>query len=375
MGAQPGHTFRRVIMPLAFPAIVAGSIFTFSLTLGDFITPELVGSAAPSSSGLGRLRQLREQPAARRGVHDGADHRDDHLPADRQAPGGVRAPVTMRLSARQLFLLRLAAGAVLAFIYVPLIIIGIEAFNEARTLKWPPPGFTHGVVRAGVREHRSAGRFPLLAEDRRDRHRRSRSCSAPSRRSGSSRYRFFGRETDLLPRHPADRAPGHRHRDRAQFDVHRGPWDRPQPADAGDRPRDVLHRRRLQQRDRPAAAVVDLVRGGVRRPRGDAVADRPLVTLPNMRTRAGRRRAAGFRTVFRRDHRHRVHDRGRRGDAADWLLNNFSRPQQLPIVNVVAVIVILLSIIPVYLAHKLSSEVGTTAGAPAAAAAATNPEP
>ncbi len=44
MGAKPGHTFRRVILPLVFPAVVAGSIFTFSLTLGDFITPDLVGS-------------------------------------------------------------------------------------------------------------------------------------------------------------------------------------------------------------------------------------------------------------------------------------------------------------------------------------------
>ncbi len=44
LGARPGKTFRRVILPLAFPAIVAGSIFTFSLTLGDFITPQLVSN-------------------------------------------------------------------------------------------------------------------------------------------------------------------------------------------------------------------------------------------------------------------------------------------------------------------------------------------
>jgi putative spermidine/putrescine transport system permease protein len=37
-------TFRRVILPLALPAVVAGSIFTFSLTLGDYITPTLVSS-------------------------------------------------------------------------------------------------------------------------------------------------------------------------------------------------------------------------------------------------------------------------------------------------------------------------------------------
>jgi putative spermidine/putrescine transport system permease protein len=42
--ARPGYTFRRVILPLAFPAVVAGSIFTFSLTMGDFIAPSLVGS-------------------------------------------------------------------------------------------------------------------------------------------------------------------------------------------------------------------------------------------------------------------------------------------------------------------------------------------
>ena len=44
LGAKPWRTFRSVIWPLVFPAIVAGSIFTFSLTLGDFITPSLVSS-------------------------------------------------------------------------------------------------------------------------------------------------------------------------------------------------------------------------------------------------------------------------------------------------------------------------------------------
>jgi putative spermidine/putrescine transport system permease protein len=44
LGAAPFATFRRVILPLAFPAVVAGSIFTFSLTLGDYITPELVSN-------------------------------------------------------------------------------------------------------------------------------------------------------------------------------------------------------------------------------------------------------------------------------------------------------------------------------------------
>ena len=44
LGARSGRTFARVVLPLAFPAVVAGSIFTFSLTLGDYITPEVVSS-------------------------------------------------------------------------------------------------------------------------------------------------------------------------------------------------------------------------------------------------------------------------------------------------------------------------------------------
>jgi putative spermidine/putrescine transport system permease protein len=45
MGARGVTTFRRVLLPLVLPGLAAGSIFTFSLTLGDFITPTLVGGA------------------------------------------------------------------------------------------------------------------------------------------------------------------------------------------------------------------------------------------------------------------------------------------------------------------------------------------
>ncbi|HXV07839.1 MAG TPA: ABC transporter permease [Burkholderiales bacterium] len=47
LGAHPGATFRRVIWPLALPGVVAGSIFTFSLTLGDYIIPGIIGSSHP----------------------------------------------------------------------------------------------------------------------------------------------------------------------------------------------------------------------------------------------------------------------------------------------------------------------------------------
>ncbi len=47
LGAKPLQTFRKVILPLAFPGVVAGSIFTFSLTLGDFVVPLSLGNSSP----------------------------------------------------------------------------------------------------------------------------------------------------------------------------------------------------------------------------------------------------------------------------------------------------------------------------------------
>jgi putative spermidine/putrescine transport system permease protein len=45
LGGKAGVTFRRIVVPLVFPSLVAGSIFTFSLALGDYITPDLVSDA------------------------------------------------------------------------------------------------------------------------------------------------------------------------------------------------------------------------------------------------------------------------------------------------------------------------------------------
>jgi putative spermidine/putrescine transport system permease protein len=45
LGARSGTTFWQVIFPLAMPGIAAGSIFTFSLTLGDYIIPQVIGDS------------------------------------------------------------------------------------------------------------------------------------------------------------------------------------------------------------------------------------------------------------------------------------------------------------------------------------------
>jgi putative spermidine/putrescine transport system permease protein len=57
LGARPLQTFRTVLLPLAFPGVVAGSIFTFSLTLGDYIIPQLVG---PPGLFIGQMVNLQQ---------------------------------------------------------------------------------------------------------------------------------------------------------------------------------------------------------------------------------------------------------------------------------------------------------------------------
>jgi putative spermidine/putrescine transport system permease protein len=52
LGARPRLTFWRIVWPLALPGLVAGSIFTFSLTLGDYIIPTIIGTSQPT---LGKL--------------------------------------------------------------------------------------------------------------------------------------------------------------------------------------------------------------------------------------------------------------------------------------------------------------------------------
>ena len=47
LGAHPAMTFRKVTWPMAIPGVAAGSIFTFSLTLGDYIIPTIIGDSSP----------------------------------------------------------------------------------------------------------------------------------------------------------------------------------------------------------------------------------------------------------------------------------------------------------------------------------------
>jgi putative spermidine/putrescine transport system permease protein len=268
----------------------------------------------------------------------------------------------MRLSARQLLLLRLAAFAVLAFIYVPLIIIGIEAFNEARTLKWPPPGLTTewfqlafentGARDAFLYSLRTAAIATTIAL-----------VLGTLAALGVSRYRFFGRETVsflvILPIALPGIVTGI---------ALNSTFTEVLGIDLSLLTLVIAHAtfcivvvynnviarlRRLSTSFEEASADLGATPWQTAR----------WVTLPNMRTAL----VAGALLAFALSFDEIIVTVFTIGVGEEtlpqWLLNNFSRPQQLPIVNAVAVIVILLSIIPVYFAHKLSSEVGESTGA------------
>ncbi len=80
LGARPRQTFRYVVLPLAIPGIAAGSIFTFSLTLGDFIVPQLVGPPGYFIGNMVYSQRGDWQYADGGGIHHGADCSHRTLP-------------------------------------------------------------------------------------------------------------------------------------------------------------------------------------------------------------------------------------------------------------------------------------------------------
>ena len=318
LGGGAGLTFRRVILPLAFPAVVAGSIFTFSLTLGDYITPQLVSSTQFIGNVVYDERRRREQPAARRGVRDGAGGDHGPLPARRAAAGRLRVAL-MHLSRTTRMLLRLGTGAH-ARVHLPAA-GGDRAVRVQRAAhaEVADPRADARVVRQGVPQPGRARRAADVAQgrDRRDADR------AAARHAGRVRRRalpVLRPRDDLVPGHPADRAAGHRHRHGAERHVPRGARavrHRARPVHGDRRPRDVLHRRRStttwsrgcggrrgrSRRRRPTSAPTPGTTFRLRHVPGAALGD-------------GGGRAARVRAVVRRGDRDDVHGRPA-ADAAD----------------------------------------------------------
>jgi putative spermidine/putrescine transport system permease protein len=268
----------------------------------------------------------------------------------------------MRLSRRSQALLRLAVGLALAFIYIPLLVIGIYAFNSSKILKWPPPGWTLDWFTKAF-ESDSAREALLTSVEA------GLAATAIAIVLGTlaaiavGRFRFFGRETIsflvilpiALPGIVTGVAlsntftqvlgvslslftviVGH-----ATFCI-------------------VVVYNNVVARLRRAS-------GSFEEASADLGADTwqtfRFVTFPTMRSALG----AGALLAFALSFDEIIVTTFTIGAGEEtlpiWIFRNLFRPNQLPIVDAVAVIVIVISIIPVYLAHRLSSgEGGVTGG-------------
>ena len=147
LGAEPRQTFWTVIFPLALPGIIAGSIFTFSLTLGDYIVPTIVGnSRLMIGQAVYTLQGTAGQHSARRRLHRGADGDHGRLSLGGQTHGGVRCPLIQ--SARTPLGLRIAAIAGLS---VPASAAGPDLalclHHGGEELPVPAAGLHHEMVR------------------------------------------------------------------------------------------------------------------------------------------------------------------------------------------------------------------------------------
>jgi putative spermidine/putrescine transport system permease protein len=266
------------------------------------------------------------------------------------------------------WLLRGATGLTLAFIYLPLFVILLYAFNTRRTLVWPIPGLTlkwfgKAIDNPGVRDALVVSLKAALG------------ATAIALLLGSlaalavARYRFFGREAIsflvILPLALPGIVTG--------MALNATFRNLPEPfgVELGLFTIMVGHAtfcivvvyNNVVARLRRTAASLEEASADLG---ADAWQTFRYVTFPQLKTAL----LAGGLLAFALSFDEVIvttFTAGADQTLPIWILNNLSRPNQLPIVNVVAVFVILLSMIPVYFASKLSSE---SAGAGATGAAA-----
>ena len=267
----------------------------------------------------------------------------------------------MRLSRRSEWMLRAAVAVGLAFIYIPLIVIAIYAFNSSKILEWPPPGFTtHWFSQAFNDDSAREAFFTSLKA--------GVVAAAIALVLGTlaalavARHRFFGRETIsflvILP----IALPG----------IVTGV---------------AISNTFTQVLDVPLSlftvivghatfCIVVVYNNAVARLRRlsgsfeEASADLGAhtwqtfryVTFPGMKSAL----IAGGLLAFALSFDEIIVTNFTIGAGEQtlpiWIYSNLFRPHELPIVNAVAVLVILISIIPVYLAHRLGAEEGGATG-------------
>jgi putative spermidine/putrescine transport system permease protein len=268
----------------------------------------------------------------------------------------------MRLSRRSALLLRLAVAIGLAFIYIPLIIIFIYAFNASNILEWPPPGLTldwfpkaiesesvHEALLTSIKAGLAATAIAIVL--------------GTLASLAVARHRFFGRETISFLVVLPIALPG----------IVTGVAISNTFTQVLGIPLSLLTVI-VGHATFCIVVIYNNVVARLRRTSGsfeEASADLGantwqtfrFVTLPSMRTAL----AAGALLAFALSFDEIIVTTFTIGAGEEtlpiWIFSRLFRPNQLPIVNVVAVLVVLISIIPVYLAHRLTREEGGVAAA------------
>jgi putative spermidine/putrescine transport system permease protein len=267
----------------------------------------------------------------------------------------------MRLTKRSKLLLRVAVGIGLAFIYIPLIVIVLYAFNSSKILAWPPPGWTtHWFSQAFNNEAAREAFFTSLKA--------GVIATAIALVLGTlaalavARQRFFGRETIsflvILP----IALPG----------VVTGIALSNTFTQVLDIPLSLLtviigHATFcIVVVYNNAVARLRRLSGSFEEASADLGADTwqtfRYVTFPAMKSAL----IAGGLLAFALSFDEIIVTNFTIGAGEQtlpiWIFSNLFRPHELPIVNAVAVIVIVISIIPVYVAHRLGAEEGGATG-------------
>jgi putative spermidine/putrescine transport system permease protein len=267
----------------------------------------------------------------------------------------------MRLSKRARVVLRVAVGLGLAFIYIPLLVIAIQAFNASKILKWPPPGFTTDWFQKAF-ESESAREALLTSVEA------GLVATTIAIVLGTlialalGRRRFFGREAiNFLVVVPIA-LPG----------IVTGVA----LSNTFTQVLGVSLSLMTVIIGHATFCIVVVYNNVVARLRRTSVSFEEassdlgadtwqtfrFVTFPSMRTAL----AAGALLAFALSFDEIIVTTFTIGAGEEtlpiWIFRNLFRPNQLPIVDAVAVILILLSIIPVYIAHRLSSDEGGVGG-------------
>jgi putative spermidine/putrescine transport system permease protein len=265
----------------------------------------------------------------------------------------------VRLTRRSTILLRVAVGLGLAFIYIPLLVLGLYAFNASKILEWPPPGLTFEWFPKAIE---STARDALWTSIKVALVATTIALVLGTLASlAVSRHRFFGRETIsflvvlpiALPGIVTGVALNNTFTQVFGIDL-------------------SLFTVIVAHATFCIVVVYNNVIARLRRMSTsfeEASADLGAhtwqtfryVTLPNMRSALG----AGGLLAFGLSFDEIVVTNFTIGAGEEtlpvWIFTNLFRAQQRPIVNAVAVIVVLISIVPVYLAHRLTREEGGAA--------------